>query len=86
MGRRRELLSTAFENVGGQWIWYANAWSRGVIVSRDEREIYLAFKPVAFRRAIAGREPNMPRRRYWRTLGRGLLATIVGRDPKGDPS
>lgn len=84
--RQRALFSTAFEEVGGRWVWYANAWSGGVVVSSAERELYLAFKPLAFRRAIAGRAPLEPRRPYWTTLKRLLLATITGRDPAADVS
>jgi hypothetical protein len=81
--RRRELLSTAFERAAGQWVWYANATSRGIVVTPAEREMYLAFKPLAFRQAIRDREATMPRRPYWRTLKRLLVAAIMGRDPKG---
>ncbi len=84
--RQRALLATAFEKVGGQWIWYANAWAGGIAVTPAERELYLAFKPLTFRRAISGRPPSLPRRAYWATMKRLLLAAITGRDPAADVS
>ncbi|MEW5687469.1 MAG: hypothetical protein AB1942_21335 [Pseudomonadota bacterium] len=80
--RYRNIFKTAFDEVGGEWIWYANAWSRGVVVSSTERELFLQFRPVAFREAIHGRPALHPRRPYWPTLGRILMAMISGRDPK----
>lgn len=82
MDRRRTLLGTAFEQQAGEWVWYANAWSRGLKVSNDEREIYLSFKPLAFRAAIAGRIATEPRRPYLSTIGRILITMLTGRDPK----
>ncbi len=79
--RQSPILTTAFEKLDGQWVWYANAWSRGVIVSAKERDVYLAFKPVAFRQAIKGRAASVPRRPYWPTLMRILVAMGSGRDP-----
>jgi hypothetical protein len=84
VSRKRALLSTAFEHSNGHWVWYPNALSRGIQVSRDEREIYLRFDPIGFRRAIAGRAPTWPRRPYWSNLGRLLVALFSGRDPKGE--
>jgi hypothetical protein len=81
---QRELLGTAFERSNGQWVWYANAWARGVIVSDAEREIYLAYRPIAFRQAIKGRPASEPRRPYWRGLKRILTATLGGGDPEAD--
>jgi hypothetical protein len=79
----REILATAFEKSDGQWVWYANAWARGVVVSPEERELYLAFRPVAFRQTIKGRPATKPQRPYIATAGRILTATITGRDPNG---
>lgn len=79
--RYRELLGTAFDRAGDQWIWFANAWSRGVPVSPEERELYLAFNPLGFRRAIKGRFATHPRRPYGATLKRLLTAIFTGRDP-----
>ena len=78
----RETLSTAFERVDGEWVWYAHAWARGIVVSPSEREIYLAFSPVEFRRAIGGRATTHPRRAYWPTVLRLTIAAVTGRDPK----
>jgi hypothetical protein len=80
-GWQSPILSTAFEQVDGQWVWYANAWARGVVVSAQERDIYLAFRSLAFRQAIKGRPATMPRRPYWPTLKRILVAMATGRDP-----
>lgn len=74
-------MATAFDYVDGEWVWYANAWSRGVVVSADERDLFLRFNPIAFRRAIAGRPAVHPRRPYWPTLRRILTAMITLRDP-----
>ena len=79
---RSGVLSTAFERIGGQWIWYGNAWAKGVPVSSEERELYLSFKPFAFRSAIKGRVATQPRRPYWRTVKRLLVASLTGRDPQ----
>ncbi len=79
--RQSELLAIAFEKLDGQWVWYANAWSRGVVVSEAERGIYLAFRPLAFRQAIRGRSASKPRRPYWPTMKRVLSAIAAGRDP-----
>jgi hypothetical protein len=76
------VLSTAFDPVDGEWIWYAKAWARGVAVSPAERELYLDFHPIEFRRLIAGRAATHPRRPYWPTLARILAAMVTGRDPK----
>jgi len=72
---QNEVLAAAFERVEGQWVWYGNAWSRGIVVSDGERDIYLAFRPFAFRQAIKGRAPTFPRRPYWPTLKRILFAS-----------
>lgn len=78
---RREVLKTAFEQRDGHWVWYANAWARGVMVTPSEREIYLGFNPIAFRRAIAGRQSSEARRPYWRTFRRIISTMVLGRDP-----
>jgi len=76
-----QILSTAFERIGDDWIWYGKAWTRGVVVSSGERDLYLDSKLLAFRRAIAGRQATYPRRPYWPTLRRILTATFTGKDP-----
>ncbi len=79
--RRRELLTTAFEKEGDQWVWYANAFAKGVPVSAEERELYLGFNPLGFRRAIKGRAALRPRRPYMPELKRILVSIFLGRDP-----
>jgi hypothetical protein len=79
--RKREILATAFDKAGDDWIYYSNAWSRGVLVNSDERELYLTWRLLAFRRAIAGRRPSEPKRPYWPTVKRLLIALLTGRDP-----
>lgn len=79
--RQRELLMTAFEREGDQWVWYANAFAKGVHVSAKERELYLDFNPLGFRQAIRGRAASEPRRPYMPTLKRILVAIFFGRDP-----
>jgi hypothetical protein len=74
--QQNELLATAFEKIDGQWVWYANAWSKGLVVSESERDLYLAFKSLAFRQAIKGRPPFYPRRPYWAALKRILTASF----------
>lgn len=84
--RRRELLTTAFEKEGDQWVWYANAFAKGVPVSTEERELYLDFNPIGFRRAVRGRAASQPRRPYIRGLKRILVAIFLGRSDQGvDP-
>lgn len=84
MGRRSsEILTTAFDEVDGRWIWYANAWSRGVVVTSEERDLYTTRRPLAFRRAIRGRPASEPRRPYWPTVKRMLIAMLFGFDPAG---
>ena len=78
---RREILTTAFEKLDGKWIWYANAWSNGLIVSARERDLYLDFRPIAFREAIAGRVATEPRRPYFPTVKRMIVACLAGYDP-----
>ena len=84
--RRREVLATAFEAVGDRWAYYPNAWSRGVLVSAEERELFLGFRLRLFRKAIAGRPASEPRRPYWPMLKRILCAMLTGRDAKGRAS
>ena len=79
------ILSTAFERHDGYWVWYSNAWSRGVVVSPDERDLYLAYRTYAFRKAVRGRPATYPARRYWPTVRRILVAIISGRDPQAQP-
>jgi hypothetical protein len=78
---QKKVLAAAFDRDGEAWVWYANAWSRGVVVSAAERDIYLAYKPIAFRKAIAGRPATRPRRPYWPTLNRILTAALSRRRP-----
>lgn len=78
--RKRAILSTAFVPSGTHWLYYKNAWAKGVLVSADERELFLSFCLRRFRQAIAGRQATAPRRPYFRALRRLLAATLMGRD------
>lgn len=75
-------MSTAFDRLGEGWVYYRRAWSRGVRVTREERDLFCSFRLLAFRRALAERSPSEPRRPYWTTLRRLLTAMLTGRDPK----
>jgi len=77
MSRSAAILETAFEQRGTQWIWYGYAWSRGVVVTAHERELYFSNRGL-FRKAIKGRSATEPRRRYWPNLKR-MLRAILGR-------
>jgi hypothetical protein len=76
----KDMMAMAFEEAGDQWLYYANAWSKGVLVSAQERDLYLDFKLIAFRRSVAGREPSAPPRPYWPTVKRLLKAVFRRRE------
>jgi hypothetical protein len=76
----KDIMAMAFEEAGDHWLYYANAWSKGVLVSAQERNLYLHFKLIAFRRSVAGREPTAPARPYWPTVKRLLKAVFRRRE------
>jgi hypothetical protein len=64
----RRLLETSFEPYGSGYLFYRNRWSRGVPVSAEEREEYLAIPVFGSRRAfykrIEARQPLFGPRDY----------------------
>lgn len=82
--QRREVLATAFDKEGDQWIWYASAFAKGIPVSAEERELYLDFNLLEFHLAVRGRAASRPRRPYMPALKCILLSIFLGRDP-GQP-
>lgn len=79
--RRPHLASIKFERVAGGFVYYASAWSKGVPVSAAAREAYIFGSRGEGFEAILGREATAPRRPYWRTMKRMLIATLYGHDP-----
>ena len=73
--------STAFERSGDDFVYYANAWSKGVVVSASARQAYLFGPRTEWFEAISGKDTSVPRRPYWRTVRRILTATFLGYDP-----
>ena len=84
LGRYRHILATGFERDGAGWLYYRNAWSGGVPVSPEERELLLAGQWLKWRRAVSGRMPVVAPRPYWPTMRRMVGAFVLGRDP-ADP-
>jgi hypothetical protein len=84
-GKNVHISTTAFEPSRGGFVFYENAWSRGIPVSADERQAYLYGSQSEWLEAIAGREATMPRRPYWRTVKRILTAALLGYDPAQPP-
>ena len=81
MGKRTQaILATAFEDVGGQWVYYPRAWSGGVPVSAEERELFLRYRMWLFKRAVGGRPKSEPPRPYWPALRRMVVAMVLGRE------
>jgi hypothetical protein len=80
--QQRRLLELSFEPQGDGYLYYQNRWARGVPVTVDERECYLAAGALAsrsvFYRAIRGRVATAPPRKYgpvyWQILSRMPLA------------
>lgn len=79
--RYPHIGSTAFERVGDGFVYYANAWSKGIPVSAAAREAYIFGPRSDWFEAILGKVGTVPPRPYWRTLKRILLATFMGYDP-----
>ena len=79
--RYRHIYSTAFERTPSGFIYYERAWSMGVPVSAEEREIYLSGARIDWLRAIVGRPAVIPRRPYWPAVKRILIACLLDYDP-----
>ena len=83
---RRRMFETAFEQFEGGWVYYRSSWSRGVPVTAEERELFVADwtpeKSAEFHRRIAGRQPVTPARglrpfaEIMRALPRGVVWAI----------
>jgi hypothetical protein len=62
---QREILALSFEPNGDGFVYYHYGWSRGIPVTLEEREAYLAISVYGSRRdwrkALAGRETFPPR-------------------------
>lgn len=75
---QRAMLALSFEQVGDGYLYYHWRWSRGIPVTADEREAYLAIPVVGSRRtwrkSIAGRS-TMPSRAF-RPVQQKLLAAF----------
>jgi hypothetical protein len=76
----RHLKSTAFEQTPSGFIYYANAWAKGIAVSAADREIYLSGAHIDWLEAIAGREASKPRRPWLKGARRMFLAAWRGHD------
>lgn len=78
---RRTVMETAFEPFEGGWVYYRSSWSKGVPVTAEERELFVADwtpdKSAEFHRRIAGRSPVKPAR------GLKPLAAILRALPRG---
>jgi len=78
---RRRVMETAFEPFEGGWLYYRSSWSRGVPVTAEERELFVADwtpeKSAEFHRRIAGRRPVTPARGL-RPIGDIVRALPVG--------
>lgn len=76
----RHLKSTCFEPMPSGFAFYANAWSKGVAVSADERELYLSGAYSDWLNAIYGRSATLPARKWLHSAKRMLLAVWRGFD------
>ena len=79
--RYPHIGSTAFERVDGGFVYYANAWSKGIPVSAAARQAYIFGSRSEWFEAILGREATEPRRPYWQTVRRMVVAAVRGYDP-----
>jgi len=79
--RNPHIGSTAFERSPEGFVFYANAWSKGIPVSACAREAYLFGPRSEWFDAILDKEATVPRRPYWRTIRRMLIAAFLGHDP-----
>jgi len=83
--RHPHIGSTSFERTEDGFIYYANAWSKGIPVSAAAREAYIFGPRSEWFEAILGQAGTVPRRPYWRTLKRCVSAILLGYDP-AEPS
>ena len=79
--RHPHIGSTAFERSSEGFIYYANAWSKGIPVSTAARQAYIFGPREEWFEAILGEAATLPRRPYWRTVKRILTAAFLGYDP-----
>jgi hypothetical protein len=75
------LGTTAFERTADGFVYYANAWSKGIPVSAAARHAYIYGPRSTWFEAILGQSPSVPRRPYWRSVKRILTAFFWGYDP-----
>lgn len=78
---RRRVMETAFEPHEGGWVYHRSSWSKGVPVTAEERELFVADwtpeKSAEFHRRIAGR-PGVTPARGLRPVGAILRALPTG--------
>lgn len=78
---RRRVMETAFEQFEGGWVYFRSAWSKGVPVTVEERELFVddwtPVKAAEFHRRIAGRQTAAPARGL-RPLGDIARALPIG--------
>ena len=79
--RHPHLRSIKFDRVADGFVYYECAWSKGIPVSAAAREAYILGLRGEWFDAILGREATAPRRPYWRTMKRMLIASLFGYDP-----
>ena len=79
--RHPYIGSTAFDRVGDGFIYYSNAWSKGIPVSASARKAYLFGPRSEWFEALLDRQATVARRPYWRSLRRILTAILFHYDP-----
>ncbi|WCM27425.1 hypothetical protein NDN01_00345 [Sphingomonas sp. QA11] len=76
--QQRSILALSFEPINQGYLYYHWRWSRGIPVSAEERDAYLAIPALgsrrAWRRSIAGRPTSPPR--SFRPAQQKLLASM----------
>lgn len=76
----RHLKSTGFEPTPSGFAYYENAWSKGLEVSAEERELYLSGAYSDWLSATYGRDATLPARKWLPGVKRMLLAAWRGFD------
>jgi len=79
--RHPYLGSTAFDRVDDGFVYYSNAWSKGIPVSATARNAYIFGPRSEWLEALSDREATVARRPYWRSLRRILTAIFFRWDP-----